>query len=734
MPSQIDNRLYRRIRGFSGWAAAALVGVGAFLGFATFLLLTGLTPIQPSGKNITYLLIANAVVVAIMVAMIAAQFLHLLWERRRGTAGAGLHVRLVGLFSLVAVVPALLVAAFATVTLSRGLDTWFSTQTRGIVETAASVADAYVTNASEATRNDLANIAGDLVQQQQIQSFNEDRPTFSQRLTRHASLRNLGAIFVVDITSQEVDTSVAASKEIGFLPPSTDIQAQIAKGDPVLIPPARGSNLIRAAMKLQGYPNAYLYIYRLVSPAVIEQLEKTRAAKAQYDQLQNDRFGVQLNFALVYSLLALIFLLAAVWAGMWFSDRLVAPIVRLLNASRDVARGDFNAKVKVIDGPGDLQRLSQTFNLMTDQIAQSRDQLVETNQQLDGRRRFTEAMLEGVSAGIIGIGSDQRITLVNKSALNLLGKADHELMGQSVTNALPEFAAIYHAAQARSVGSADGQIDYKVRGQDLSFIVRITTELGTHADHGHVLTFDDITQLVSAQRNSAWSDIARRIAHEIKNPLTPIQLSAERLKRKYLKEIQSDRQIFEQCTDTIIRQVGDIGRIVDEFSSFARMPSAVPEPNNLNDMVREATVLQRVSASDVDIEFAFGSDQLVFPFDRRLLTQAVTNLVKNAGEAIEARNADAPRGRILISTGLHGDVPFMSVTDNGIGLPEENRNRLAEPYMTTREKGTGLGLAIVKRIMEEHGGFLRLSDAPGGKGAVVTLEFAPQPELVRESA
>jgi two-component system nitrogen regulation sensor histidine kinase NtrY len=268
----------------------------------------------------------------------------------------------------------------------------------------------------------------------------------------------------------------------------------------------------------------------------------------------------------------------------------------------------------------------------------------------------------------------------------------------------------------------------------LSFIVRITTELGEHALHGHVLTFDDITQLVSAQRNSAWSDIARRIAHEIKNPLTPIQLSAERLKRKYLKEITTDRHVFEQCTDTIIRQVGDLGRIVDEFSSFARMPSAVPELNKLNDLVKEATVLQRVSASDIDITFALSELPMEFQFDRRLMTQAVTNLVKNAREAIEARPTGAERGLIQLATGMDGNTPFLRVTDNGIGLPQENRSRLAEPYMTTREKGTGLGLAIVKRIMEEHGGRLRLSDAPNGKGASITLEFAAQHQTVLEDA
>ncbi|MDE2384977.1 MAG: PAS domain-containing sensor histidine kinase [Alphaproteobacteria bacterium] len=727
-----DFSIGKRIRGFSGLAAVGLVSIGTIIGFATFLLLTGLTPFQPSSSNITNMLIANGVVVVVMVAMIVGQIIHLFWERRRGTAGAGLHIRLVTLFSLVSVVPALLVAAFASVTLNRGLDTWFSTQTRAIVETAATVADAYLTNASEATRNDLANISADLVQQ--LTEFNDDRPNFLRRVARHAALRNLAAVYIFNPATKQIEANVTANDNINFIAPNEDAITQAEKGDIVLLPPGRGGNLIRALMKLQGYPNEYVYVYRIVSPAVIDQLTKTRDAKADYDRMQQQRVVVQLTFGLVYALVALIFLLAAVWAGMWFSDRLVSPIVRLLNASRDVARGDFNAKVKVIEGPGDLQRLSQTFNLMTDQIASSRDQLLLTNRQLDDRRRFTEAMLEGVSAGVIGIGADHRITLVNRSALMHLGKSDAELMGRKLEDALPEFSDIYLTALSRPHGSADGQVDIKVKGQDLSFIVRITTELGEQPEHGHVLTFDDITQLVSAQRNSAWSDIARRIAHEIKNPLTPIQLSAERLKRKYLKEITTDKQVFEQCTDTIIRQVGDLGRIVDEFSSFARMPSAVPEPNNLNDLVKEATVLQRVSASDIDITFKLQEPPLVFAFDRRLLTQAVTNLVKNAREAIEARGPEAPRGRIMIETGLTGDVPFLSVTDNGVGLPSENRNRLAEPYMTTREKGTGLGLAIVKRIMEEHGGRLRLSDAAGGQGASITLEFAPQHHAVLESA
>jgi two-component system, NtrC family, nitrogen regulation sensor histidine kinase NtrY len=722
-----DIHVPQRLRGLSGWAALALVILGTVTGLSTFLLLAGVTPIKPNEQLIDSLLVANGVLVFFMGVMIATQLFHLVLERRRGTPGTGLHIRLISLFSMVALVPAILIAIFASVTLNRGLDAWFSERTRAIVETAASVADAYVSNAAEVTRTDVANISGDLVRQ--LPDFRNDRPTYLNRLARQAALRNLAAVFVFDRSNKQVVANITANDNIKFIAPAQEAMDKADKGELVVLPPGRGGNLVRALIKLQGYPSHYLYAYRILSPVVIEQLTKTQDAKADYDRLLKQRVGVQLTFGLVYALVALVFLLAAIWTGMWFSDRLVAPIVRLLTASREVAQGDFNAKVNVIDGPGDLMTLAQTFNMMTDQVRMHRDQLVETNIQLDGRRRFTEAMLSGVSAGVIGIDADHRISLVNRSAQTLLAKSEDRLLGHSLVDVLPDMTAVYEAALTRPNGAAEGQIDMSINGQDVSFIVRITTERADDAEHGYVLTFDDITQLVSAQRHSAWSDIARRIAHEIKNPLTPIQLSAERLKRKYLKEITSDKAVFEQCTDTIIRQVGDLGRIVDEFSSFARMPKAIPELNNLSDAVREATVLQRVSSSDLDIVMEFSEQPLNFLFDRRLLTQAVTNLVKNAREAIEARERHTMRGRIFIETGLDRQQPFVRVTDNGIGLPHENRNRLAEPYMTTREKGTGLGLAIVKRIMEEHGGRLKLEDAPTGQGACITLYFAAINEL-----
>jgi two-component system, NtrC family, nitrogen regulation sensor histidine kinase NtrY len=715
---------FGRLRQFTGLAGFSLVSVGVLCGLTTFAILTGLTPVTPTSRITAGLLALNLVLLVIMAVLIGSQMLLLLREKRRGTPGTGLHIRLVSLLSLMAVAPAIVVAVFAFVTLNRGLDTWFSVRTQAIVNSAVDVAEEYIRGSAEATRADVAAISADLILQKNL--FDQDRPGFVRRVARHAAIRGLAAAFVFDQQAKRIDVNVYANDKIVFLPPPKDIIERADKGELVLIPPKPGSSLVRALIKLQNFPSHYLFVYRILSPQVVDQLAKTRDAKAEYDRLLSQRTGVQVTFALMYAVVAFVFLLAAIWLGLWFSDRLVAPMIRLLDASRRVADGDLTAKVDTKGGIGDLETLARTFNFMTSQVAHQRQQLVATNDQLDSRRRFMEAMLSGVSAGVIGIDPDEKISLANRSAAQFLGMPQGELLGKSLTERLPEFAHLLSLARSRPSGSSEGNVEMQIKGRDASFFARVTTESSDDEQHGYVLTFDDITDLVSAQRNTAWADIARRIAHEIKNPLTPIQLSAERLRRKYGKEITSDRHVFEQCTETIIRQVGDIGRMVDEFSSFARMPKAQPELMNLAEIVRDATVLQRVAAQEVTIDVDVSAANFQFMFDRRLVTQAVTNLVKNAGEAIDGRAQEeaVEPGRIMVEAGVSGQTPFIRVTDNGVGLPKENRHRLAEPYMTTRTKGTGLGLAIVKRIIEEHGGRLKLDDAPDGPGAQVTLEFA----------
>ncbi|MFO1089997.1 MAG: PAS domain-containing sensor histidine kinase [Hyphomicrobiales bacterium] len=706
----------------------AVVALAVLAGIATFFVLTGLTPVQPSPEMVKAFLFADAVLVALMLFLVGWQIRSIMVARRREQAGAGLHIKMVALLALFAAVPALIVALFASVTLNRGLDAWFSERTQNIVNRAESVAEAYINEQKEVARGDISFISEDLSRQKQL--FDTDREQFIRRLATHAAFRSLSGAFLIDAGKRRVEASATANNSVTFRPPDPKMIEEAGDGQAKVFGP--DGNVIRGLVKVPNFDDRYLYVYRLVDPSVIEQLGKAREAKTEYDRMMSQRAGLQLTFGLVYLGLASMFLLAATWLGIWFANRLANPIGSLVGAARRVADGDYDAKVDVGTGKDDLATLASTFNAMTGEIKAQRTELMSANQQLDERRRFTEAVLSGVSAGVIGLDSKAQITLANRSASALLGIGLAARAGQPVEEVVPEIAPILKQAQSKASGTAEGQVAMRVGTQERNFVVRVTTEKSREDEHGYVVTFDDISELVTAQRNSAWADIARRIAHEIKNPLTPIQLAAERLKRKYGKEITSDPTVFEQCTSTIIRQVGDIGRMVDEFSSFARMPAAVLEMQDLGQIVREATVLQRESGTGLDYALEVPEKGPEIAIDRRLVTQAVTNLVKNAGEAIEARVAKEPepKGRIEVKIVETPETVAVEVIDNGVGLPKENRGRLTEPYVTTREKGTGLGLAIVKRIMEEHGGKLTLTDAyadpDDGSGAKVSLVFPKQ--------
>jgi two-component system nitrogen regulation sensor histidine kinase NtrY len=707
-------------------AGVAIVVVAVALGVSTYLVLTGQTSVEPTAEIVYALLAANALLVVAMIAMIAWQLV-LIWRgRQRGRAGARLHVRLVTMFALVAVLPAVLVAVFASVTLDRGLDAWFSERTRAIIDNAQTVAEAYLLEHGQVIRGDAAAMRNDINRAHEV--FIEDIDRFGRIVSSQSAIRALSASFVVR-RDGTVILSAVGRRDLKFAPPPPEAFEQ-ATGDAVVVFRSGDENMVSALTQLPAFEDAYLYLFRAVDPRVVEHLRKTQAERAEYNQLESSRFDVQVTFALMYVGMSLIFLLAAIWCAIWVANRLVAPIRRLIDAARLVSEGDLDASVAIARREGDLASLGQTFNDMTRDLRSQRAELVEANAQLDHRRRFTEAVLAGVSAGVIGLNRHGRVELVNKPALSLLQCSEDALVGSDLAAAVPEFAEFLAEAIERPArGLVQGQVNLMRDSQERHLQVRVTTERGDRDSQGFVVTFDDVTDLVSAQRSFAWADIARRIAHEIKNPLTPIQLSAERLKRKYGKHIKVDREVFEQCTDTIIRQVGDIGRMVDEFSSFARMPKASIEPNDLHEVVREAVVLQRVAYPELDFVVDVPRRALIAMIDRRLISQAVTNLIKNASEAIEAvaRAGDRVRGRIEVTVRAGSGEATIEVIDNGRGLPKEGRHRLIEPYMTTREKGTGLGLAIVRKIMDEHDGTLTLDDAPevasGGRGAVVRLRL-----------
>ncbi|MGH6793089.1 MAG: ATP-binding protein [Methyloceanibacter sp.] len=687
-------------------------------GLATYLILTGLTPILPTHQVVVGVLLINSLLVLAMVMIIAWQVSGLWLARRRQVAGAQLHVRIVSLFSVIAVLPAILLAVFASVSLSRGLDHWFSTRTKSIIQNSIDVATAYLQEHGQVIRADTVGMAKDI--DEAVQLVKSQPQGFGTFLSAQASIRAIPVAYLIDQTGKILATA-ATVPEYVYRPPPTEAMELAKKGQVIVIAPGQTS-LVGAIKSLDNFNDTYLYVIRPVNARVLQQLRATRANVAEYQLLEQRRAGVQVAFGLMYVAIALTLLLSAIWIGMWFASRLVAPIRQLMGAAQQISQGNLGVEVGVNPADGDLAVLGSTFNTMTSELKSQRDELVGANDTLDERRRFMEAVLSGVTAGVVGVEADATITLVNRSAETLIGVKEAELSGKKLAKAIPEFGPLLKRAQKQGRRLVTDQITFRRKGAERIFAVRVTSEGAGKDAEGHVVTFDDITELVSAQRSTAWADVARRIAHEIKNPLTPIQLSAERIRRKYGDSITKDREVFDQCTDTIIRQVSDIGRMVDEFSAFARMPKPVMERHDVREIVREAVFLFQVSRPEIKFELDLPAEPVMLLSDQRLLTQAVTNLVKNGSEAIdaavEADPARAGKGHIVTKVRIKGDRVQITVIDNGCGLPKENRQRLVEPYMTTRTKGTGLGLAIVQRITEQHGGSLNLADAPKRNGKI----------------
>jgi two-component system nitrogen regulation sensor histidine kinase NtrY len=703
---------------------ALVVGLLAVASCAiTYALLSGLMPYTPTRAGLVVMGLANLGLGLTLAALIAWRLVRLWAERKSGRAGARLHVRLVTWFSLIAVVPAILVAVFASVTLNLGLDAMFSGQVQNALNSAVNVSQAYVSDHANTIERDVVTIA-DLIQHDPT-LFDENRKVravqFIDRLKQLTADRGLEASYILDSHG----VAIISTQPPGSNDPKPVSARDLAEAEHGVSIDARAQDgKVTALIKLQSLNDAYLEVLRIVDPRVFAYYKQNRLAVSEYNRLNDNRIEVQLVFAALYAVVSLVVLLAAIWSGLWAANRLVRPISGLIGAAERVTEGDLSAQVSVERDDDEIGSLGLAFNRMTQQLAAQRGDLVSANRQIDERRRFTETVLSGVSAGVIGLDHDGTITIVNRAAARLLNGTPEELAGRHYSESVPELAALIRRAISEPVGRAGGEVNIKRTGSPRALSVQVSSERGPNAT-GFVVTFDDITDLVSAQRTAAWADVARRIAHEIKNPLTPIQLSAERLKRKYMSEVTTDPDIFRQCIDTIIRQVGDIGRMVDEFSSFARMPTPVMRRENAAELVQQAVFLQRVAHPEIAYTTNAPKEPVYFEGDGRLIAQALTNVLKNAGESVAARLAageEAP-GRIHIALEQEGAMIAFRITDNGIGLPPEHRHRLTEPYVTTRAKGTGLGLAIVRKIMEDHGGEITLGDASGGEGAEVTLTF-----------
>ncbi len=710
-------------RGGTRLLGTVTVSLALLSALITFIVLADLTPVAPTHYVVVSLLLANAVAVILLLAIIVREVWQVVQARRSGRAGAKLHVRIVGLFSIIAAAPAILVAIVASVTLDRGLDRLFSTRTRAAIENSLIVAEAYLRDHAQIVRSDIMVMAIDLARAEPV--FENDTQKLRQFLTFQASVRGLAAAIILDKNLTVIARADLKTNQTFAIPPR-DALPRITTKEPqiVLLP---DTNYVAAIVKLQKYDDYYLYVTRLLDPRVVPQIRATRASVSEYAAIEQRRIGIQVAFALMYTVIALIVLLSAVWIGLNFANRLVAPIRRLIGAANLVSTGNLFVRVPVRQSEGDLASLGETFNRMTHELRTQRDDIMRARDVIDSRRRFTEAVLAGASAGVVGVDGHGCISILNRSAEKLVGRNEADVLGHPLNEVFPELNDIMAAARAGS--RSQDQVTITRNGRERNLSVRVTSEQSADSDRGYVITLDDITDLVAAQRTSAWADVARRIAHEIKNPLTPIQLSAERLRRKYGKVIASDdRAVFDQCTETIVRQVDDIKGMVDEFSRFARMPKPVMTSEDVADTVRQAVFLMRVGHSDIDIDVEIAEEPMPAQFDRRLISQALTNIIKNATEAIGAvPPEDLTKGTIRVFAAREGDDIVIDVVDNGIGLPKEKRSQLLEPYVTTREKGTGLGLAIVGRIIEEHGGVIELHDAagriPGQRGAWVRIRF-----------
>ncbi|WP_132255241.1 sensor histidine kinase NtrY-like [Methylobacterium segetis] len=718
-----------------GWIGAAIVALALVSAIATFLILAGVIRVTPTPMIGVTLLAINVALVLGLVVIIAWEARVFLQARRANAAVARLHTRIVGLFSLIAILPTILLAVVASVTIDRGLSLGFTDRVRDVVLKSVEVADAYQENQCQSLAREIRILADDLTRARP--NFDVNRDWFQGFLTTRATNLGLPVAQIMRGPSEVVARAKIDILKETRLPSAAAFEEAGKSNDPICLLPTEG-RVFAALLRMPAYDDAVLLVQREVSQLAIEFPGVSRAAAAEYLTYDALKRSIQVTFASVFVLIALIALLSAIWFGLNFANRFVAPIRRLINAADQVASGNFYAQVPARKSDGDLAHLGESFNKMTQELRRQHAGLTAASDLIDRRRRFTEAVLSGVSPGVIGVDAGGIVTIANPAAERMLGLASDALVGVPVTQAVPELGPLLPEGEGRQ-RALQQQIQLIRDGRERTVTVRITTEQAQGGARGFVVTLDDITDLVSAQRTSAWADVARRIAHEIKNPLTPIQLSAERIRRKYGKVIVSDREVFDQCTATIVRQVDEIKRMVDEFSSFARMPKPAIAEQDLTEIAKQNLFMMRVAHPDLDFTFSAhgldGAERVTAAFDIRLLSQALTNILKNAVEAVAAvPEAELGKGHVDLTLAVEEEFAVIEVTDNGKGFPAEGRQRLLEPYMTTREGGTGLGLAIVSKVLEEHGGGIELNDNPAGRGGRVRLRVpralaaeAPEP-------
>ncbi|MFC6586319.1 sensor histidine kinase NtrY-like [Sulfitobacter pacificus] len=720
----------KRVRNLS---TLGLVVLGPVLAMATYLVLGPLGQ-GANTLSLRLVLLTDLVYVLLIAALVLSQVARLIAARRAKSAGSRLHLRLTGVFALMALIPTVTVAVFAGLTVNVGLEGWFSDRVRGVVGSSLAAAQAYEAEQREDLIADARVLARtiDNARNQGISLSDSQILGESQRQIQ----RGLREAYLIDGTAQ-IRARGDRSYLFDFEEPSPE-QLVTATEEGLLVIEDWPNNEFRALVPMQSFVDRFLYVSRDVDGKILSLLDETTETVRLYQQLESDRGRLLFEFGLLYLGFAVILILAAVWLGLWFAERLSGPVGRLTGAAQQVGAGNLNVQVREEDGDDEIAMLGRYFNQMTKQLQGQRETLLDNTRQIERRRRLFDSVLSSVTSGVVGLDPEGRVTFVNRSAMRLLDwSEDQQSVALSV--AVPEFGPLFDTISTKPGDVAQDEIKVSRQGAMENLLVRMATRRSEDGRlEGYVVAFDDVTDLVSAQRMAAWGDVARRIAHEIKNPLTPIQLSAERIKRKFAPKLGADSDSLEQMTGVIIRQTGDLRRIVDEFSKFARMPEPETSTHDLTQLVRDAVFLQQSGQPDVKIKSDLGEAVVMADVDATMISQALTNLIKNAGEAIETlKKSDPPEGvepEIRVTLSQSDSNAVVTIADNGIGLPED-RARLFEPYVTTRSEGTGLGLPIVKKIIEEHGGTLTLDNAPVFEGqahfgamAVITLPVAPSPK------
>ncbi|MCC6597419.1 MAG: PAS domain-containing sensor histidine kinase [Alphaproteobacteria bacterium] len=693
--------------------AIVLILAATLSGAATYAALRETPPFGNDPDTVIWLLNLDLILLLSLVGLIVHRMTGLWSSRKKGIAGSHLHVRLIYIFSILAAAPAIIMTVFSTFFFHFGVQTWFSERVSTAINESQAIAQAYLEEHKQVIRADTLAMANDLNRQAGMLLLNEK--AFDNVVRTQSILRNLSEVIIFDKEGRVlVRSGLTFSLEFEEIPHYAIAAAN--EGD-VVVMTGENDDRVRALIKLDSFIDSYLFVGRMVDPQVLSHLDATKRATQDYAALQARYSGLQITVVMIFVVVGLLLLIMAIWFGLVLARQLVAPISALIVTADRVRAGDLSAQVTEQSSIQEFDYLAQSFNRMTRQIQEQQNELILANRQMDRRRRFTETVLAGVTSGVVGVDEKGSINVANTSALEFLG-AGENITGRKLVDLVPEVRELLERAHTRPGKITQGEILSAIKDETRrTFLVRIAIELIGDEETGAILTFDDITDLQSAQRKAAWADVARRIAHEIKNPLTPIQLSAERLKKRYLKQIHDDPETFIKCTDTIIKHVGDIGHMVNEFSSFARMPEPVLQRQNLNETIKDALVLHRQAHTQVKIKLrGFESKDIFASIESQLIRQAVNNLVQNAVDSIaikagdknksETKDGGEATGRINILLGLHNEEEaFLAVSDSGAGFPKnEPLSSLTEPYVTHKQKGTGLGLAIVKKIMEDHNG------------------------------